>query len=256
MTFAASMEPNRLDIFGVGDDRRMYHQAWVGNNPQGNWEDLGGSFSSRPAVVSWEPNRLDIFAIDAHLRMYHRAWLGNTWQADWEDLGGSFSRSPPDVAAWSANRLDIFALGRVGDDTMYHKAWLGNTWQADWEPLGGRFNSDPAVVAREPNRLDIFAVGPSPGGGGVYGMYHKAWDGNTWQPSQLDWDDLGRSRPGVFVGPPAVVARGPNRLDIFAVNSHGAVGDNAMYQKGWDGNTWQPSGWEWRTLGGTFAHLF
>ena len=158
MTFVASMEPNRLDIFGVGDDRRMYRKAWVGNAPQGNWEDLGGRFDSRPAVVSWGPNR-----------------------------------------------LDIFGLSRTA---------------------------------------------------GVYGMYHKAWDGNTWQPSQLDWDDLGRSRPGVFVGPPAVVARGPNRLDIFAVNSHGAVGDNAMYHKGWDGNSWQPSGWEWHNLGGTFAHLF
>jgi hypothetical protein len=107
------------------------------------------------------------------------------------------------------------------------------------------------VTTWGPNRLDIFGVGDD------RRMYHKAWDGNTWRPSPLGWDDLGRSRRGQFVGPPAVVARGPNRLDIFAVNAHGAArGDNAMYHKAWDGNTWQPSGWEWHNLGGEFAHVF
>jgi len=102
MTFVASMEPNRLDIFGVSTDRRMYRKAWVGNAAHGNWEDLGGRFSSPPAVVAREPNRLDIFAAGpsspaagAHDRMYHKGWDGNTWQPsgwEWHNLGGEFLR--------------------------------------------------------------------------------------------------------------------------------------------------------------------
>jgi hypothetical protein len=42
-------ERNRLDIFGLGDDRQMFHKAFDGRqwlpSPTG-WEALGGKFSS------------------------------------------------------------------------------------------------------------------------------------------------------------------------------------------------------------------
>jgi hypothetical protein len=87
---------NRLDIFGVGPDRAMYHKAWDGNQwlpSPTDWERLGGGFNGDPAVASWGANRLDIFGVGPDNAMYHKAWDGNQWlpsPTDWEGLGGGF----------------------------------------------------------------------------------------------------------------------------------------------------------------------
>ena len=63
---AASWGSNRLDIFGLGTDNQMYHEAWDSNQwlpSPTDWEPLGGIFHSAPAVVSWIANRLDIFCL-------------------------------------------------------------------------------------------------------------------------------------------------------------------------------------------------
>ncbi|MFP2924942.1 trypsin-like peptidase domain-containing protein [Pyxidicoccus sp. 3LG] len=88
---------NRLDIFGLGTDRQMFHKAWGGSawHPsQTGWEPLGGVFSSPPAVVAWGPNRLDIFGLGTDRQMFHKAWDGSRWHPSptgWEPLGGVFS---------------------------------------------------------------------------------------------------------------------------------------------------------------------
>ncbi|HEY7907486.1 MAG TPA: hypothetical protein VIC60_01375, partial [Thermomicrobiales bacterium] len=51
------------------------------------------------------------------------------------------------------------------------------------------------------------------------------------------WESLG----GLLTSPPAAVAWGPDRLDLFAPG-----GDNAIWHKWWDGANW--GGWE--SLGG------
>ena len=54
---AISWGANRLDIFALGPKNQMLHKAW--NAVTGkwepsplDWEDLGGTFTSPPAVVS------------------------------------------------------------------------------------------------------------------------------------------------------------------------------------------------------------
>ena len=96
-----------------------------------------------------------------------------------------------------------------------------------------------SAVSWGTNRLDIFGLGQD------NAMYHKAWDGNSWLPSENDWERLG----GVFTSPPAVASWGTNRLDIFGLGQ-----DNAMYHKAWDGNSWLPSENDWERLGGVFSH--
>jgi Common central domain of tyrosinase len=236
---ATAWGTNRLDIFGIGKHLGMWHKAWDGawHPSKTDWQDLGGVFTSPPAVVSWGSNRLDIFGTGAHRGMWHKAWDG-AWHpspTDWQDLGGVFT-SPPAVVSWGTNRLDIFGLGRGGG--MWHKAWDG-TWhpsQTDWEALGGVFTSPPAVVSWGANRLDIFGLGLEGA------MYHKAWDG-AWHPSPTDWENLG----GHFTSPPAVVSWGPNRLDIFGLGRGGG-----MWHKAWDG-AWHPSPTGWKDLGGVFT---
>ena len=226
---AVSWAADRLDIFALGTDRAMYHKAWTGSAWEAGWDDLGGAFTSPPAVVAWGPNRLDIVGLGTDRAMYHKAWTGSAWEAGWDDLGGAFT-SPPAVVAWGPNRLDIVGLGT--DRAMYHKAWTGSAWEAGWDDLGGAFTSPPAVVAWGPNRLDIVGLGTD------RAMYHKAWTGSAWEAG---WDDLG----GAFTSPPAVVAWGPNRLDIVGLGT-----DRAMYHKAWTGSAWE-AGWD--DLGGAFT---
>ena len=72
--------------------------------------------------------------------MASNEWAGNQW-----------------VASWGPNRLDIFGVGQdqVG---IFHNRWDGSKW-GSWEALGGAyFFSPPAVVSRDANRLNVFAV--------------------------------------------------------------------------------------------------
>jgi hypothetical protein len=241
---AVAWSPGRLDVFGLGLDRAMYHQAWDGNQwvpAGGNWERLGGTFASPPAAVAWSANRLDVFALGIDRAMRHKAWDGNQWVPagdNWDRLGGIFT-SPPRAVAWSAGRLDVFGLGL--DRAVYHKARDGNQWVPggdNWDRLGGAFTSPPAPVAWGPGRLDVFGVDTDGA------MRHKAWDGNQWAPGGADWENLG----GIFTSPPAAVAWSANRLDVFGLGT-----DRGMYHKAWDGNQWVPAGGNWEPRGGTFT---
>src|SRR6266542_2090534 len=67
-------------------------------------------------------------------------------------------------------------------------------------------------------------------------MYQRAWTGDTFGR----WVDLGRR----FVGSPAAVSWGPDRLDFFGIGT-----DGAMYQRAWTGDTFG----DWVNLGGHFT---
>lgn len=165
MPGVVSWGPGRVDVFGVGVDGQMLHKAieaprssvstdrWP---PAGYWEELGGSFTSRPSVVAWGPNRLDVFAVGDDAQMWHKAWDGD-WRPSakaWEPLGGVFT-SAPDAVAWGPGRLDVFALGL--DAQMYHQWWQGS-WGPDWEPLGGVFRLRPPVPVMPPASEARWAV--------------------------------------------------------------------------------------------------
>jgi hypothetical protein len=247
----AAWGPNRLDIFALAIDRGMLHKAWTGSSwypSQTSWQPLGGQFTSGPAVASWGPNRLDVFGVGNSLGMWHKAWMETHWHPSnpsWQGLGGGFAKvkfesvAPPAVVSWGPDRLDVFGIGKsLG---MWHKAWTGSSWYpspTDWQSLGGKFRpgQQPAVVSWGPDRLDIFAIGDS------YGMWHKAWIGTHWHPSN-GWQPLG----GEFKSGPVVASWGPDRLDVFAVGS-----DFQMYQKTWNGSQWKPSVTDWQPLGGQF----
>lgn len=279
----ASWGSNRLDLVASGGDGSAYHKAWDGQW-QANWEQVGTYNNlGYAAVACWGPNRLDVFAGEG----WHNAWNGTRWMPEWEELPNvGFSshnlldwNGAPAVVAWGPNRLDVFGLGTgpaaqmPGDSYVYHKAWADNQWvvyyglPSTWELLGqtpGGMGGPPAAASWAAGRLDVFALGF----GGV--MYHNSWNGSAWQTG---WDSLGIAvngppppppgghsggAPAVsFQGAPAVVSRGPYRLDLFCVGT-----DNGMYHRAYGphisglvGSTadvvheWDP---EWEKLDGTF----
>ncbi len=109
-----------------------------------------------------------------------------------------------------------------------------------YEGLGGSIFGNPVTVSWGPNRLDTFVVS------GDHQLYHKAWDGSHWLPSPTGYEQLGGViRDG---SSPAIVSRGPNRLDIFAVDQ-----DQGLDHKAWESTQWLPAATDVEHLGGVIA---
>jgi hypothetical protein len=77
-------------------------------------------------------------------------------------------------------------------------------------------------------------------------LYHKWYDGSGWGSSVTGYEYMG----GVCTSPPAVVAWGPNRLDVFVIGT-----DSALYHKWYDGSGWGPSVTGWEYMGGTIINF-
>jgi hypothetical protein len=241
---------NLLDLFGLGTDYSMFHKRWDGKTWSG-WEGMGGVFASPPAVVSMAKDRIDVFGLATDHQLVHRWWDGKVWSGAFETLGGSFT-SQPEVVSAGPNQLDVFGVG--ADFAMHHRSWTAAGW-SPWESLGGTFTSQPAVVAWQADRVTTTTTASKdalpPGAKGaaldaqltVFGlgtdsaMYYRTKRGGVWLG---DWQSLG----GVFVGPPAVVSWGPNRLDVFGVGTDAAM-HHRSYAGGWDAG--------WTSLSGQFT---
>lgn len=105
----ASWQPNRLDVFGRGQNNALWHKWWDGSR-WSEWEDLGGGvITSGPGAASTASNRLEVFARGANNQLLFRTWNGITWSG-WRSLGGEIT-SEPAAVSWGGNRLDVFARG-------------------------------------------------------------------------------------------------------------------------------------------------
>ena len=241
---AVSRNPDQLDLFAVGQDGGVYTAWW---NSAGGWQPAAGwalLFSdTRPfshlAAVSRNPDQLDLFAVGQDGGVYTAWWnSAGGWQpaAGWALL---FSDTRPfsHLAAVSRNpdQLDLFA---VGQDGGVYTAWWNSA--GGWQPAAGwallfsdtRPFSHLAAVSRNPDQLDLFAVGQD---GGVYTAWWNSAGG--WQPA-AGWALLfSDTRPFSHL---AAVSRNPDQLDLFAVGQDGGV-----YTAWWNSaGGWQPAaGW-------------
>src|SRR6516165_7844665 len=122
----------------------------TGNQSSGNFfpQNLGGVFTSPPAVTATGNDRIDVFGLGTDYSVYHKTWTrgrsgADQWTPDWENLGGNFTCVPV-VTSSAVDRIDLFGLGV--DQTMLHRMWNGSTW-SQWDELGGAFTSPPVVLA-------------------------------------------------------------------------------------------------------------
>jgi hypothetical protein len=195
----------------------MYHKSWDGfqwGPSTTGWEALGGVFNSAPAVVSWAPNRLDIFALGTDTQMYHKYWDGSKWGPSQTGVRKSLFFKTPFLFSTRGITSSTTVIASEQNSQTPGIQEPRKRKKADhkilqWEALGGVFNSMPAVTSWGPNRIDIFGLGSN------NAMFHKSWDGNSWQPSQTGWDSQG----GTFSSAPAVTSWGLNRIDIFDLGS-------------------------------------
>ncbi len=238
---AVSLAPNRIDVFGRGDDHRTWYVTSADSaNNWGSFEAIGdGVFTSGPAVANSRSDGFDVCARGNDRRIWRAASSngGKSWGA-WAPIGEGTFISAPAVVSRGPNRLDVFACG---DDRRIWRAASsngGNNWEVAWKPIEvGTFTSGPTAVSLSPNRLDVFARGND----------RRIWHavstngGETWQQA---WKPI---PVGTFISAPTAVSRGPNLLDVFALGDDRRIWQ-AVSTNG--GETWQQA---WKPIPvGTF----
>lgn len=254
---AVARSVDKLDLFVAGTDGKTYSAAWDRNVTNGQWRGwwniltgaipVGGTISA----VSRDPNKLDIFLVSNDGGVYTAAWDANVssgqWRGWWriQNLTAK-PGSPVAVVARDANKLDVFVAGN--DGKTYSAAWDANVangqWRGWWNILTGAIPAGGTItaVSRHPQKLDIFLVSTDGG------IYTAAWDANVANGQWRGWWRIlnGVAAPG---SPVAVVARDPNKLDVFVIGT-----DNGIYTAAWDANVAQGQwrGW-WRILNGVAA---
>jgi hypothetical protein len=126
---ATTWSSDRLDVFGVGADRAIWHRYYASGSGWTEWRSLGGVFTSKPAVASWAPGRLDVFGRGTDGALWH-TWCdgvncnNNAW-AGWEYMGGYILGNPVAIApGWG--KLDVFVRG--GSNGLYRKRFDGGWW--------------------------------------------------------------------------------------------------------------------------------
>ena len=212
-----------MDVFGLGTDYALYHQALWNGKPSGDgqWENLGGVFISTPTAIAWG-GRTDVFGLGTDRAMYQRTLTGQTWSSGWSRMGGMFS-SEATAVSWGPARLDVFV--RDVNFQLRHLSFDGTQWIPDWQDLGGTLASPPAAVSWAENRLDVIAVSTD----GT--MVHKWWDGMIWN----EWESLGVPGNSLrYVDTPSAVSWGVGRIDVFNMGS-----DGNLYHLWLDGGQWQ-----------------
>ncbi len=138
---AVSRAPNKLDIFLVSTDGRVYTAAWqhgVANGKWRGWWRIGNRQAlpgSPVGAVSRHPDKLDVFVAGKDGKTYTAAWEQNVangkWRGWWNILRGSIKPGSA-VAAVSRhpNKLDVFITST--DGRIWTAAWDHNVASGKW----------------------------------------------------------------------------------------------------------------------------
>ncbi|MDQ3935588.1 MAG: beta-lactamase family protein [Actinomycetota bacterium] len=142
---AISRHPDKLDVFHVGNDRRVYTAAWergFGNDEWRGWWPIG-SLQAVPGTpvnaVARDPDRLDVFTAGADGKVWSAAWSwprkDEGWRGWWNIQNGLVAPGGS-VTAVSRNpkKLDVFHVGN--DSNVYTAAWdeavADGKWRGWW----------------------------------------------------------------------------------------------------------------------------
>ena len=236
-----SRSANKLDVFAIGTDNRVYTAAWEPAFTDGwhGWWNLrnGVAVPGAPVtVVSRSADKLDVFAVGTDGHVYTAAWepaFTDGWHGWWR-IGDV--KAPPGsyvgAVSRSKDHLDIFVTD-VNGNTMT-AAWSPTSkgWQGWWHIRGGKAKPGAPItaVSRSANKLDVFVVGTD---GHVYTA--------AWEPAFTDgWHGWWRIRDakapqGGFVG---AVCRSTDKLDVFVTDVNGNTLTAAWepaFTDGWHG---------------------
>jgi hypothetical protein len=137
----------RLDFFGIGEDKHMYHFTWTKDGGYTPLDDVGGSFQSVPSVaVTGSGSRVDVVALGTNDRLQHRVLRGFDWASEWEDLG-VFGNSAPllaNITRTQPEKVAVFVVGVNGE--VNQTTWSASSdlsWKSlVWKGMGGNMTAE------------------------------------------------------------------------------------------------------------------
>ncbi len=249
-----SRRPDVIDLFARPDNGKLVNKVWNESTSAywpgtTNWADIWSDLvrkydtwiASKPSVVSREPHLLDIFTRWTDGTVRSRSW-DKQWSDNWENLGGDGVVGTPAIVSRRPDIIDLFV--RCSDGSVRSKLWLKSAggwypYQTAWINLSGRGYDSPAVIARIPEKIDLFIRWND----GT--IRNKVWDDwrNAWWPGNQSWFNLG----GEITSEPVVVSRNKQSILLLARWSDGTV-----RIKVWDDwrEAWWPDNQAWFNLGG------
>ena len=243
---AISRSVDKIDLFAVGTDHRVWTAAWDAGSGtwQGPWPigNLQVPYGSSVTAVSRSTDKLDIFVVAQDGQVWTAAWQPGftSWHGWWAlpTIAGKpsslYVQPGTTVAAVSriTDALDIFVVDDSGN--IMAAAWeAGFSSWTSWRPIpniqsvaGGTVSA----IKRNVNTVDIF-VTDSAGRIQTTAVF----------PSFGGWHQINGG--GAYPGTPITgVSRSTDKLDVYVVLSDGSVWTAA----------WEPdfSGWHgWYTVG-------
>jgi hypothetical protein len=243
-----STADNRMDLFGLGPDQGMLHRAWHGSAMGGtsplpdpgkwsDWDELGGGFTSLPAVLPTGSGAFDIFARGLDFMVYYTTWTPGT-PAVWQLLGGGLLGEPSAASAPAAVRVRygtfVFVAGANG--AIWYALFDGKVWKP-WVSLGpahrATANKDAVTFISEPVAVTLIPesdiiVDP----------------GTITTSSTID---------AAASQPPSLITK-RTRVDVFGVGSDNQLWQKTLDHEGWHGEITQghDTG-NWNLFGESFA---
>lgn len=231
---AVSRHVEQLDLFGVGEDGRVWSVWW-----NHKWEDyfpLGTKTfpaGTTLCAITRDTDFLDVFTVDGDGHLCTAWWSADGgWKTEWPAIPGGKAFPALTPVTGLARNSDLMDVWLVDADGVVNGVWWNGTWK-NWYVLPGpKFPPRTPItsLSRDDDHMDIWGVDEH---GAVWTI---GWNG-TWDPR--NWTRLdGRTfPPGSRI---AAASRDSGKLEIWALDAQGAV---------W--GTWWDDGWHgWYTLPG------
>jgi len=205
---AVKSHADRMDIFAVGTEHKVYTNRWTTANGWSGWTKLDG-YAMLPNTsvyaVTRDRSTVDVFAINVVNRVVWNTFNGSAWEG-WRSLDSEYVQEGAVYpVSRTASSMDIFTVASTGH--IITRSWTRAAGWGAWQRvLGGRAAPGTTVfgTARNNRQIDVFAVGTN------RDVYTAAWNQDSgW----AGWWNIGsRVAPGSSV---FAHSRGTDLLDIF-----------------------------------------
>ena len=136
-----SRDPNKLDVFVVGNDGRIYTAAWdaaVANGAWRGWWPVAGGAAKLGSVISCasrDPNKLDIMTIGTDGKLYTAAWdqfSGNAQWRGWWRIGDGSCQQGIETTLLRRNSWSLDGFDAGTDGGVYMVCWNRYIARQQW----------------------------------------------------------------------------------------------------------------------------
>lgn len=136
-----SRDPNKLDVFVVGNDGRIYTAAWdaaVANGAWRGWWPVAGGGAKLGSVISCasrDPNKLDIMTIGTDGKLYTAAWdqfSGNAQWRGWWRIGDGSCQQGIETTLLRRNSWSLDGFDAGTDGGVYMVCWNRYIARQQW----------------------------------------------------------------------------------------------------------------------------